>query len=67
MRSNSGFDSFSTRFIIDRFEWNIGIKAGWLAKRLVDKEVELTIDLALQHSASLKYPLTGWAMEKVAG
>ena len=37
--------SFNTNFIIDRFDWNIGIDGSWLERKLVDNEIELSIGL----------------------
>ena len=35
----------STSFLINRFDWNIGKGGSWLEKKLVDKEVYLTIEI----------------------
>lgn len=37
--------SFTTRFTFDRFEWNIAYEGSWADKTLVDKDIELTIQL----------------------
>jgi len=36
---------YTTIFQFNRFDWNIGKKGSWLEQRLVDKEVELKINL----------------------
>jgi polyisoprenoid-binding protein YceI len=37
--------TFIARFTIDRFQWNIAYKGSWVNKTLVDKDIELTIEL----------------------
>ena len=41
-------EMFSTKFIFDRFQWNIGSKGSLVDKTLVDKDIELTIQLKTQ-------------------
>lgn len=36
---------FSTKFIFDRFQWNIAYEGNWIDKNLVDREIELDIKL----------------------
>lgn len=38
---------FSTRFALNRLDWNIAYKGSWADKTLVDKEIELKINIAL--------------------
>ena len=41
-------NSFSTKFTIDRFKWNIAYTGNWADKTLVDKAIELNIELRTQ-------------------
>jgi polyisoprenoid-binding protein YceI len=43
--SVNGNKKFTTVFKFNRFYWNIGADGSWLEKRLVDKEIELKIEL----------------------
>lgn len=38
---------FSTSFTINRFEWNIAYEGSWADKTLVDKDVELRIEIVI--------------------
>lgn len=40
--------TFSTKFTIDRFQWNIAYEGNWADKTLVDKDIELTIELVIE-------------------
>lgn len=40
--------SFETKFTIDRFQWNIAYKGNLADKTLVDKDIELTINLRMK-------------------
>ena len=40
--------TFSTKFTIDRFQWNIAYKGNWTDKTFVDKDLELTIELVIE-------------------
>lgn len=40
-------NSFSTTFSIDRFQWHIAYEGSWTNKTLVDKDIELTIELVV--------------------
>jgi polyisoprenoid-binding protein YceI len=35
----------TAKFTFDRFAWNIGRERSWLERKLVDKEIELTIEI----------------------
>lgn len=37
--------SFTSSFVIDRFQWNIAYEGNWANRTLVDKEIELKVDL----------------------
>ncbi len=39
----------STSFTFDRFEWNIAYEGSWIDKTLVDRDIELTIQLKIKH------------------
>lgn len=38
-------NSFTTKFLIDRFQWNIAYEGNWVEKTLVDKEMELRVEI----------------------
>lgn len=40
-------NTFSTRFLIDRFDWNIAYKGSWADRTLVDREIEFQVKLVL--------------------
>ncbi|WP_020528881.1 YceI family protein [Flexithrix dorotheae] len=40
--------SFKTRFTFDRFQWNIAYEGNFADKTLVDKDIELTINLKME-------------------
>ncbi len=40
-------DGYTTRFVFNRFDWNIAYEGSWADKTLIDKEVELKIGIAL--------------------
>jgi len=44
-KAKSSENEFSTKFTFDRFEWNIAYEGNWADKTLVDKDIELTINL----------------------
>ncbi len=48
--SFSDGSSFATTFKFDRFEWNIAYEGNWIDKTLVDRDIELTIQLRLKNS-----------------
>lgn len=37
--------SFTTTFLIDRFQWNIAYEGSWANRTLVDREMELRVEL----------------------
>lgn len=39
---------FLTKFTFDRFQWNIAYEGSWADKTLVDRDVELTINLKMK-------------------
>lgn len=39
---------FRANFTFNRFDWNIGYKGSWTNKTLVDKDVELTIEIIME-------------------
>jgi hypothetical protein len=41
-------NEFSTKFTFDRFQWNIAYEGSWADKTLVDRDVELTINLKMK-------------------
>ncbi len=44
-KANYKDNTFSTKFTIDRFKWNIAYTGNWADKTLVDKAIEIKIDL----------------------
>ncbi|MCB0666209.1 MAG: YceI family protein [Saprospiraceae bacterium] len=36
---------FSSQFSFDRFDWNIGSEGSWLEKKLVDRDIQVGVDL----------------------
>jgi polyisoprenoid-binding protein YceI len=40
-------ETFSTKFTIDRFQWDIAYEGNWADRTLVDKDIELTIKLMM--------------------
>jgi len=40
-------DSISTRFLIDRFDWEIAYEGSWVDRTLVDRNIEFQIELVL--------------------
>lgn len=40
-------NSISTRFLIDRFDWNIAYEGSWADRTLVDRNIEFQIELVL--------------------
>ena len=38
---------FSTTFTFDRFEWDIGKEGSWLERKLVDRDIELKIEISI--------------------
>lgn len=47
-RSENGHKQYSASFSLNRFAWNIGEDGSWLAKRLVDDEFELKVQMVLE-------------------
>jgi polyisoprenoid-binding protein YceI len=47
-KASSNENEFSTKFTFDRFQWNIAYEGSWADKTLVDRDVELTINLKLE-------------------
>ena len=47
-KAKNGEKEFSTKFTFDRFEWNIAYEGNWADKTLVDKDIELTINLKIE-------------------
>lgn len=41
-------DTFSTKFTIDRFQWNIAYTGNWTDRTLVDKDIEMKIVLVME-------------------
>lgn len=41
-------DIFNTQFTFNRLDWNIAYEGSWADKTLVDKEVELTIEILMK-------------------
>lgn len=37
--------SFTTTFLIDRFQWNIAYEGSWADRTFVDREMELRVEL----------------------
>lgn len=40
-------NSISTRFLIDRFDWNIAYEGSWADRTLVDRNIEFQIELVI--------------------
>lgn len=40
--------TLSTRFLIDRFDWNIAYEGSWADRTLVDREIEFRVKLVLK-------------------
>lgn len=40
-------DSIETKFLLDRFEWNIAYEGSWADRTLVDRDIEFHIELLL--------------------
>jgi polyisoprenoid-binding protein YceI len=40
-------NTLSTRFLIDRFDWNIAYEGSWADRTLVDREIEFRVKLVL--------------------
>jgi len=47
-KSRSIEKEFSTKFTFDRFQWNIAYEGSWADKTLVDKDIELRINLKMK-------------------
>lgn len=47
-KAKSSEKEFFTKFTFDRFEWNIAYEGSWADKTLVDKDIELTINLKIE-------------------
>lgn len=45
--ANQKGNSISTRFLIDRFDWNIAYEGSWADRTLVDRNIEFRIELVL--------------------
>lgn len=41
---------FTTHFVFDRFQWNIGYKGNWIDRTFVDKDIELDIEIRLDET-----------------
>lgn len=38
-------DVFTTRFTFDRIQWGVAYEGSWANRTLIDKDIELTIDV----------------------
>jgi PBP1b-binding outer membrane lipoprotein LpoB len=47
-KASSNGNDFSTKFTFNRFQWNIAYEGIWADKTLVDRDVELTINLKMK-------------------
>ena len=47
-KAKSSEKKFSSKFTFDRFEWNIAYEGSWADKTLVDKDIQLTINLKIE-------------------
>jgi hypothetical protein len=47
-------DNFVTTFTFNRLDWNIAYEGSWADKTLVDKEVELTIEIMVNGSLRIR-------------
>ncbi|QED38084.1 YceI family protein [Antarcticibacterium arcticum] len=41
-------NKFTSRFTFNRFDWNIAYEGSWADKTLVDKDIELTIEIVME-------------------